>query len=149
RPEFLLLPLLLATLVLTKRREEIGRRVYCASLLLLGCLVVLTPWTVRNALVFKAFIPATSVPGLVLFLANASLDEDNYLVYRGTPYGLRRLEDWGLQPLWTRTQAERAQGSEIALDRLYAREAWRLIRNYPDRFAQLSFVRFFRLWFNV
>jgi hypothetical protein len=136
--------------VLTKRGEGIGGRAYRAALVLFGCVVLLTPWVLRNALVFDAFIPATTVGGFVLFVGNATLDEENYLVHRGTAYGLRKLEGRAPQPLWSHVQASaQTQGSEIGLDRLYAWAAWRLIRDYPVRFVKLSCVRGFRLWFSV
>jgi len=150
RPEFFLLPLMFAVLVLVKRGEGIGGRALRASLVLFGCVALLAPWILRNALVFDDFIPATTVGGFVFFVGNATLDEDNYLYHRGTAYGLIKLEGRAPQPLWINAQVSaQMPRSEMGLDRLYAKAAWRLIRDYPGRFIKLSCIRAVRLWLSV
>lgn len=73
---------LAALWMLRPRAGEPGRRhrlrpprasVFGASTLLLVCLLAIVPWTVRNAIVFRAFIPVSTMGGLNLWQGNTTL----------------------------------------------------------------------------
>jgi 4-amino-4-deoxy-L-arabinose transferase-like glycosyltransferase len=44
-----------------------------AATLVLGCLVAIAPWTLRNAIVFRSFIPVSTMGGLNLWQGNTTL----------------------------------------------------------------------------
>jgi 4-amino-4-deoxy-L-arabinose transferase-like glycosyltransferase len=145
RSAFLLLPLLLAALLFFKQGEGLGRRRLFAGTLLLGFILCMAPWVIRNALVFHAFIPTYSEVGLSLYVGNVTLDNDDYLTAMPVSYAIRKVQ----ARIATDSEWSQAQHSEIDLDRLIAKEARRLIWEHPGRFAKLSLIRGLRLWFNI
>jgi hypothetical protein len=89
------------------RRGDAGRR---AAAFLLAALLSIAPWTLRNWIVFKTFIPVGTAGGLALYQGNSGLtrDEvyDRYYAVEGPiaqyqwarRMGLRAI--WERQPLW-------------------------------------------------
>jgi 4-amino-4-deoxy-L-arabinose transferase-like glycosyltransferase len=145
RSVFLFLPLLLAGLLLIERGEGRGRRSLFASTLLLGFILSMAPWVIRNAVVFRAFIPGYTQGGITLYQAHARLGADDYLTYVPHSYILRTVQARiATDPEWAR-----AEHSEVELDLLCAREGLGLIREHPVRYAKLSVVRALWLWFNI
>ncbi len=145
RSAFLLLPPLFAGLVLIERGEGFGRRARFAGVLLLGLILPMAPWVIRNALTFHAFIPMYSQTGLSLYVGNVTLDQNDYLTAPRVADAIRKVEARiATEPKWAE-----AQDSEVELDRLVGGEAQRLIREHPVRFVTLSLVRGVRLWFNL
>lgn len=67
RPEYLGISVLLAVVVLAWRRDEWQVGLANAALLLAGVAIVVTPWTVRNAVVLDRFVPVSTGGGQVLF----------------------------------------------------------------------------------
>ena len=67
----LLLAILLLTGILLNRRRPERRRRACA--LAFGILLVMVPWTVRNAKCFGEFIPLTTNGGINLYIGNNAL----------------------------------------------------------------------------
>jgi 4-amino-4-deoxy-L-arabinose transferase-like glycosyltransferase len=145
RSAFVLLPVLLVGVVLVEGGTGRGRRACFAGGVLLGVILSMAPWVMRNALTFGAFIPTYSQTGLSLYVGNVTLDGDDYLTAPRVSDAVRKVEARiATDPEWAR-----AQDSEVQLDRLVGREAQRLIREHPVRFAKLSLVRGVRLWFNM
>jgi 4-amino-4-deoxy-L-arabinose transferase-like glycosyltransferase len=72
RPTALLLPLVMVAWAWVPLRLMLSpaRRVGQVALLLLGLVLALAPWTLRNALVFDAFIPVASRGGGALYVGN-------------------------------------------------------------------------------
>ena len=145
RSVFLFLPVVFAGLLLVKRGEGGGRRLLFAGALLLGFILSMAPWVIRNAVVFHAFIPGYTQGGVTLYQAHVRLGEDDYLTYVPHSYILRKVQARvATDPEWAR-----AEHSEVELDLLCAREALGLIYKHPDQYAKLSVVRALWLWFNI
>jgi 4-amino-4-deoxy-L-arabinose transferase-like glycosyltransferase len=98
--------------------------------------LVMSPWIVRNARVFHAFIPGVSTGGLALWLGSGAYDGrtigglDSPLV----PDSLRS----ALLPM-----------SEVERNRWGSAEALRVIASHPARYAWLSLRKCFQLWLNL
>jgi 4-amino-4-deoxy-L-arabinose transferase-like glycosyltransferase len=74
RPSFLLLPLAMLAIHLVKGRATVWRwSVPQWSLALVGLVVTLAPWTVRNLRVLGALVPVTSYGGIMFSSSNATL----------------------------------------------------------------------------
>lgn len=67
RPEYLGVSVLIALVVLVWERREWRRGVVSAGALLVGVVLVVAPWTVRNAVVLDRFVPVSTGGGQVLF----------------------------------------------------------------------------------
>ena len=87
RPEYLAISVLLAVVVLARSRSEWRRGAANAAVLLTGVVLVVAPWTVRNAIVLDRFVPVSTGGGQVLFAGS-------YLPSEGDPerVGLEVLE---------------------------------------------------------
>jgi hypothetical protein len=53
--------------------RSLRARLVPAALLVLLCLLAIIPWTIRNAIVFRAFIPVSTMGGLNLWQGNTTL----------------------------------------------------------------------------
>jgi len=67
RPEYLAVSFLLALLVLLRGVWSWRRSLAQAALVVLGLVVVVAPWTVRNAVTLHRFVPVSTGGGQVLF----------------------------------------------------------------------------------
>jgi 4-amino-4-deoxy-L-arabinose transferase-like glycosyltransferase len=102
RPSALVFLPLLPFLALDLRGEA-RRRV--PSLAIAACLLVVGPWTVRNALVHRAWLPVNDQMGLVLYQGNSEMNERYYRLRTRSEY-----------EAWTRyVSAEIENGSIHAL----------------------------------
>ncbi len=98
----------LAALWLAWRGRAAGRR--RAALFVAACLVVVLPWTLRNALVFRAFVPVSTAGALNLWQGNTRLSRqevyEQYWAVHGKIEKYRLASRKGLeailarQPLW-------------------------------------------------
>lgn len=75
RPSALLL-LVLVPLLLAARRTPFTSRLVCAAVL--ACVAVVVPWTVRNRLAYREWIPVSDQLGFALYLGNSELNERYY-----------------------------------------------------------------------
>ncbi len=101
------------------------RRARAAALAALALAATLTPWTIRNALVFERFVPISTNAGYTLYGAN------NPDAFGG------HAEDFPLR-LWDL--------SETAEQDVYLRQAAAWIRAHPDAFARLAVRKVRRLF---
>lgn len=102
---------------------------------LAGCLMLLiySPWPVRNARVFHAFVPLRTTVGLELWMGNFD-DARGYTEDSVSPvYNLRELNLY------------RSAG-EINYDKQKSTQARAWIAAHPSAFAKLTVWRFFRYW---
>jgi 4-amino-4-deoxy-L-arabinose transferase-like glycosyltransferase len=69
RPEYLAIGLLLALLVFLRQRLHMPwrRALIAAAVVVLGIIVVVAPWTVRNAVTLDRFVPVSTGGGQVLY----------------------------------------------------------------------------------
>ncbi|MGD0797217.1 MAG: hypothetical protein ABR910_05790 [Acidobacteriaceae bacterium] len=100
---------------------------------ILAMLLVFSPWPIRNAIRFHAFIPTRTTVGFELWMGNRPgargyLDESIFPMYN--PHELASYISMG----------------ELAYTREKSAEAWCYIRAQPVRFFALSARRFLRFW---
>lgn len=134
KPQFAPVGLLLCASAVP--RIGLARAVRSAAVTIAVVGLVMSPWIIRNALVFRAFVPGLNWSGLGLWFgagpvegrAIASLGDP------GVPDSLRRFVN---------------SLGEVGADRWALREARHLIVADPAHYVQLSAKKFFRLWFNV
>jgi hypothetical protein len=93
-------------------------------------LLVVLPWTVRNMVVLRAFVPVSTMGGFVFSRSNSLLP------------------DWKKERGWwfTAEFAERIP-SEIERDRYWWREGWQFIRRHPGSYLRLAGEKFLRFWY--
>ena len=126
-------PVVVAGWLLFQRPVDVRRWaaqavVFCAAMWL-----VVGPWTLRNARVYRAFVPVTLVTGLPLFTGNNvyargdSVDASNWPAY--APLGFGAIED------------------PVERDRAYMRAVFQFWRGLtPAQHVQLIAKKFFLFW---
>lgn len=149
RSSALALAALLAAPLLDRRHSRrVGLRLAGAALL--GFLLSLTPWTLRNALRFHELIPVSDAGGVSLYAGNSSWTRSFYEVESPEEYvrwlegfdrdlraRLARIESGGRRSPGRRSAAFARMGiDEILADpagslKLFARKAWHWVRPYP------------------
>ena len=113
-----------------------GERRRQISLLLLGLVLCLAPWTIRNAASMHAFVPLTSGGGRAL------LDSNNPVIWdddarRGGATMVLGTEPW----------ATRFRGlSEVEVDRAAGREAIAFLRSRVADWPRNALAKFARYW---
>jgi 4-amino-4-deoxy-L-arabinose transferase-like glycosyltransferase len=106
---------------------------YSPLLGLLVLLLVYTPWPIRNARVFHAFVPLRSTVGLELWMGNRA--------------GAGGFLEESLFPLFNRGEYDQyVSKGEVAYMRDKSTLAKAYIRSHPAEFLRLSAVRFVRFW---
>ena len=144
RATMLPVPLLLGGAVLLGRRFRLRRRLAFAALLCASACVPWLPWVARNAVAFRAFVPATTHGAFTIYEGNCALDEDDYLRNVHGPEARAKfravLAGRGVDPHTL---------DEVERDRMYGIEVRRLLRAHPGRYMKLSALRLLRLWFNL
>lgn len=118
-----------------------------AAVPMLSAAVTISPWVVRNAVQFGAFVPMTTHGGYTLLLGN------NPVFYREvaskswrTVWPQESLREWqgGLE---TKMEADGVpSGDELARNRWMYREAAEYITKHPGRFVHTSGIRLARFW---
>ena len=100
---------------------------------ILAMLVAFSPWPIRNAIRFHAFIPTRTTVGFELWMGNRP-GSTGYL-------------DESVFPMYNKQElASYISMGEMAYTRQKSAEAWGYIRSQPARFVTLSARRFFRFW---
>jgi 4-amino-4-deoxy-L-arabinose transferase-like glycosyltransferase len=138
RPPAMLLPALTAAwgwspLGLTIQPRDRVRQI---AMLALGFMLVVAPWTLRNAIQFHAFIPVTTGGGRAL------LDSNNDALWsdpqhRGGANSTYHLEPW----------ASMFRGrSEAEVDRIARGEALRFLRDHAREWPQMALAKLRRFW---
>jgi len=108
-----------------------------AVLFAVGAALAITPWTVRNYLVFRSFVPVATEGGYVFWAGNYGKHGDYGNFVRGDkpPAHIQRFED--------------TNPSEVERNAFYTREAIKIIEHNPGHAAALAGRKFLRLWFSV
>jgi 4-amino-4-deoxy-L-arabinose transferase-like glycosyltransferase len=101
-----------------------------AALATLGCVLVLAPWTVRNADRFGAFVAVSTNDATVVAGANCPL------TYRGVDLG-----GWNIECI-----SERREDNEAKQAATWRREARDYARDHVGRLPIVAAVRFLRVW---
>ncbi|MFC1525137.1 ArnT family glycosyltransferase [Planctomycetota bacterium] len=123
------LPLVILWLFIIQRR--LGWRIYKPILFfILGCALVLTPWIIRNWLIFKAFVPLTTEGGETFYLGN----NERAL---STPVGFYRAG-------WVKEL--KSLGCEIEFNKITYQLGFDFIKENPGTFLKLMIDKFKRFW---
>jgi hypothetical protein len=119
-----------------------SKRIGFAMLLLLGGLLVLSPWAIRNRMVLGKTIWTTSHGGYTLLLANNSILFEHYEKESlSRDWNEGRFHEW-----WERTLATENDSSELDLDKQANAFAWKAIWEHPVGFVYGCLARFGWFW---
>jgi hypothetical protein len=112
-------------------RRQVARTAAIVGLLTL--LLVYSPWPIRNAYRFHAFIPMRSTVGLELYMGNR-------------PGATGHLDE-SLSPILNKQEfASYVSKGEVAYTGDQGKQAWAYIRAQPAHFVNLSLRRAYRFW---
>jgi hypothetical protein len=126
------LPLLLAWMAYRARKRDTqwhAKTALAVGVILLCC----APWTIRNYIVFHAFVPLRSALGLQLWLGNNDLYRDKF------PGWLHPIDNVAERTKYIRM-------GEIAYMQEKQREAIQWMLSHPRREAELFKERFIAIW---
>jgi 4-amino-4-deoxy-L-arabinose transferase-like glycosyltransferase len=156
RPEYLGVSALLALVVFALgARADWKRSLGAAALMLVAALVVIVPWTIRNAEALGRFVPISTGGGQVLFAGT-------YLPSDGNPervgaevvarhprlFGPEALQRLRLEQILTRLAADRYPGLETdrALAKMGREQLWDDLSEEPLEYAGFTARKIWRLW---
>ncbi len=108
------------------------------ALMTTGLALVFTPWIVRNALVFDAFIPISGGGAFNIWAGNNPLADGGSVAPSS--------ETWNGPDAPTRGQYGWEGLSEVESNRRFAAQGWAWIRDNPGAFARLVPRKLLRLW---
>ncbi len=132
-----------------RRRIPILLRSACETGLLLGVSILLpiTPWMIRNAIIFDSLIPSTTHGGYTLALGNnVSYYRDVTLRDPGIPWNGTALREWQKSMTGKASEEGISQTNEVAFDRFMYQQAFETIRRNPATFARACLHRQLRFW---
>jgi 4-amino-4-deoxy-L-arabinose transferase-like glycosyltransferase len=155
RPEYLGVGLLVALVVVAWDRRNWRSGVVRAGILLLGMVVVVAPWTVRNAVALDRFVPVSTGGGQVLFAGT-------YLPSGGDPekvgaevverhpelFAADATQRLRLEQILARLAAHRYPDMEIdeALSRMGREQLWNDVSEEPIEYAGFLAAKIGRIW---
>jgi 4-amino-4-deoxy-L-arabinose transferase-like glycosyltransferase len=153
RPEYLGVSVLLALVVLAQDRSRTG--LFNASVLLAGIVLIVVPWTVRNAVALDRFVPVSTGGGQVLFAGT-------YLPSDGDPekvgaevverhpslFDPQDVEELRLEQILARLAAQRYPDlpSDEALGKMGREQFWDDITQEPAEYAGFVATKIWRIW---
>jgi 4-amino-4-deoxy-L-arabinose transferase-like glycosyltransferase len=156
RPEYLAIAFLLALLVFARgARAEWKRSLAQAAILAAGVVLVVAPWTIRNAEALGRFVPISTGGGQVLFAGTYLPSDGNpeevgaEVVARHpgifSPADARRLR---LEQILARLAARRypALESDQALSRMGKQQLWDDVSEEPLEYAGFVAAKVGRIW---
>lgn len=156
RPEYLAIAGLVALVVFGREaRDDWRASLIRAAIFLLGLVVVVAPWTVRNAVALDRFVPISTGGGQVLF-AGTYLPSDGNPERVGaevvaenpdlfSPQDAQRLR---LEQILARLAADRYPGTETdqALSKLGKEQLWDDISEEPVEYTGFVATKVWRIW---
>jgi hypothetical protein len=156
RPEYLAIAILVAAVVFAREAAGDWRRsLLRAAIFLAALVVVIAPWTIRNAAALDRFVPISTGGGQVLF-AGTYLSSDGdpekvgkEVVARNpdlfSPKDAQRLR---LEQILARLAAARHPGMETdqALSKLGKEQLWDGITEEPVEYAGFVAAKVWRIW---
>jgi hypothetical protein len=168
RPEYLAITLLVALAVALRpsclfvspegTNRQLGgwrRRVLAAGVMLVAALVVIGPWTIRNAVALDRFVPISTGGGQVLF-AGTYLPSDGdpekvgaeVVVENPDLFGPQDVERLRLEQILARLAADRHPGTETdqALSKLGKEQLWDDLGEDPLDYAGFIATKVWRIW---
>lgn len=156
RPEYLGVTVLLAVVLFALgARADWRRSLGAAAIMLFAALVVIAPWTLRNAEALGRFVPISTGGGQVLF-AGTYLPSDGNPERVGVEVVERRPDLFGpnavrrlrLEQILARLAADRHPGLETdqALARMGREQLWDDLGDEPLEYAGFLARKVWRLW---
>jgi len=156
RPEYLGVALLVAIVIaLRSLRSDWRPSLLRAAVFLLAALVVIAPWTIRNAVALDRFVPISTGGGQVLF-AGTFMPSDGDPEKVGeevvaenpdlfSPQDAHRLR---LEQILARLAADRYPGMETdqALSKLGKEQLWDDVSEEPAEYAGFVAAKVWRIW---
>ncbi|HWO16607.1 MAG TPA: glycosyltransferase family 39 protein [Solirubrobacterales bacterium] len=155
RPEYLGISLLLAAVVVALDRSKWRTGLLNAAVLPVGVVLLVAPWTVRNAVALDRFVPVSTGGGQVLF-AGTYLPSDgdpeqvgSEVVERNPelfePSDIERLR---LEQILARLAAQRYPDlpSDEALGRMGREQLWDDLTEQPTEYAGFVATKVWRIW---
>ncbi|HXQ72211.1 MAG TPA: glycosyltransferase family 39 protein [Pyrinomonadaceae bacterium] len=131
RANALFLPVFLA--LLTPLFVARGKRLPAAAALIAGALLMIAPVTIKNAIVFRSFIPLSLGAGQTFLEGIADYDEANRFNIPNTDLGLMRQEaEWYGNPEYARLLFGR---DGVARDRMRIERGLAVVGSHPFWFA--------------
>ncbi len=156
RPEYLAIAGLVALVVFAREaRDDWRASMVRAAIFLLGLVVIVAPWTIRNAAALDRFVPISTGGGQVLF-AGTYLPSDGDPEKVGAevvaenpdlfhPQDAERLR---LEQILARLAADRYPGmeSDQALSKMGKEQLWDDISEEPVEYAGFVATKVWRIW---
>lgn len=156
RPEYLAIAGLVALVVFAREaRGDWRRSLIRAAIFVLGLVVIVAPWTVRNAVALDRFVPISTGGGQVLYAGT-------YLPSDGDPekvgaevvsenpdlFESQDAERLRLEQILARLAAARYPGMETdqALSKLGKEQLWDDISDEPAEYAGFVATKVWRIW---
>jgi hypothetical protein len=156
RPEYLLVGILVAVVVFARQASTDWRQSLLRAGIFLGALlVVIAPWTIRNAVALDRFVPISIGGGQVLFAGTylpsdgdpekvgAEVVAENPDLFR--PEDAQRLR---MEQILARLAADRYPGMETdqALSKLGKEQLWDDLSEEPLEYAGFVATKVWRIW---
>jgi 4-amino-4-deoxy-L-arabinose transferase-like glycosyltransferase len=168
RPVMQFYPLIVLALVWWALERRWGQIIPQFAVFFLAFAAAVSPWLVRNYVVFNAFIPGSTHRGAPFYEGNFALDQPDYLRHRGSEeanMALRKTLEARFGPgqdsVDSASYSEaiketnpsgryaKAKGfTELQMDQFAFQEGVKAVRANPGRYVILSLVRLFRVWFH-
>lgn len=133
RPIMIVMPALLFFVLLLCYRPNKRLIITGTALLSLGMALLITPWTIRNYMVFHELVPISSAGGVVFYAGN----------YEG---------QWGAPGCTWPPHIQKfmdTNPSEAEVSKFLTRETVKDIKADPPRSVRLAGLKFLRFWFNL
>lgn len=105
--------------------------------------LVVSPWVIRNEIVFGKPILGTTLVGYNLYRHNAILSSNVFPHYVGASEGYREVKD-----LVARTPQLRHPINEARVDEIFQQAGLKIILAHPLKYVELSIFRILPLWFD-
>jgi hypothetical protein len=156
RPEYLAIAGLVALVVFVREaRGDWRSSLVRATIFLLGLVLIVAPWTIRNAVALDRFVPISTGGGQVLFAGTylpsdgdpervgAEVVAENPVLFQ--PREARRLR---LEQILARLAADRYPGMEAdqALSKLGKEQLWDNASEEPVEYAGFVVAKIWRTW---
>jgi 4-amino-4-deoxy-L-arabinose transferase-like glycosyltransferase len=138
RPTAMLLPILVAAWAWRPVGLTVGgaARLRQVALLMLGLALVVAPWTLRNAIALRAFVPVTTGAGGALMVANNAATWEDPARRGGAD-----------SRSYHAALAGEFRGlDEVALDRAARARTWAFMRERPHLWPQVALAKLARFW---
>ncbi len=146
KPAVLLYPLFLLVIIWIFYENKV-QSLRLLIVMLAAFLLILTPWMIRNQIVFHNFVPVTTNGGRVLWFGNYPLaDSSNWWPVTD----MERLEKMRIEAneAARRLIEERQITDPVEIDKMFRREALKNILNNPFGFLKLCVSRVGIFWFS-